>query len=80
MCKHLLNAQVSIRYYNSNWYDCPLCFFEEVGDYPDMTRLGTEMVFACKKCKKCDYIIYIHYLPLTINEALRFSFSNCNFN
>lgn len=53
MCKHLLNAQVSIRYYNSNWYDCPLCFFDEVGEYPDMSRLGTEMVFACKKCKKC---------------------------
>ena len=53
MCKHLLNAQVSIRYYNGNWYDCPLCFFEEVGEYPDMKRMGTEMVFACKKCKKC---------------------------
>ena len=44
MCKHLLNAQVSIRYYNGNWYDCPLCYFEEIGEYPEMHRMGSEYV------------------------------------
>ena len=53
MCKHILNAQVTIRYYDGNWYDCPLCFLDENGTYPDMSRIGTEMVFACKVCKKC---------------------------
>ena len=53
MCKHILNAQVTIRYYDGNWYDCPLCFLDENGNYPDMSRIGTEMVFACKVCKKC---------------------------
>jgi|TARA_B110000208_G_C11457211_1_gene316924 hypothetical protein len=53
MCKHILNAQVTIRYYDGNWYDCPLCFSDENGLYPDMQRIGTEMVFACKLCKKC---------------------------
>ena len=53
MCKHILNAQVSIRYYDGNWYDCPLCFLDENGTYPDLQRIGTEMVFACKQCKKC---------------------------
>ena len=53
MCKHILNAQVTLRYYDGNWYDCPLCFLEENGVYPDMQRIGTEMVFACKVCKKC---------------------------
>ena len=53
MCKHILNAQVTIRYYDGNWYDCPLCFLDENGIYPDMSRIGTEMVFACKVCKKC---------------------------
>merc|ERR1711865_414479 len=24
-----------------------------MGLYPDMQRIGTEMVFACKLCKKC---------------------------
>ena len=53
MCKHILNAQVTIRYYDGNWYDCPLCFLDENQLYPDMQRIGTEMVFACKLCKKC---------------------------
>ena len=53
MCKHILNAQVTIRYYDGNWYDCPLCFLDENSLYPDMQRIGTEMVFACKLCKKC---------------------------
>jgi hypothetical protein len=53
MCKHILNAQVTIRYYDGNWYDCPLCFLDENKLYPDMQRIGTEMVFACKVCKKC---------------------------
>lgn len=63
MCKHLLNAQVSIRYYNGNWYDCPLCFFEEIGEYPEMHRMGSEYVHLvsffhpcrslCLFCTRC---------------------------
>ncbi|PRP78753.1 hypothetical protein PROFUN_00926 [Planoprotostelium fungivorum] len=50
MCKHILNAQVSVRApCCKKWFDCPQCH-EDVSDH----ELGktTEMVFACKKCKK----------------------------
>ena len=33
MCRHVLNAQVSIRFPDGNWYDCPEC-------YLDATRPG----------------------------------------
>ncbi|KAI9188038.1 hypothetical protein H9P43_002429 [Blastocladiella emersonii ATCC 22665] len=50
MCKHILNAQVSVRAQCCRrWFDCPECH-EEVSDHP--LRRTTEMVFACKKCKK----------------------------
>ena len=50
MCKHVLNAQVSIRAACcGRWYDCPLCHdaAEEHG-----WKLDKEVVFACKACEK----------------------------
>jgi len=50
MCKHILNAQVSIRSpCCRKWFDCAECHLE-TEDHPLLQR--TEMVFACKKCKK----------------------------
>ncbi|KAL3423046.1 zinc finger protein [Phlyctema vagabunda] len=50
MCKHILNAQVSIRSKCCRkWFDCAECH-EESESHPLMKT--TEMVFACKKCKK----------------------------
>eukprot|EP00741_Cyanophora_paradoxa_P016448 tig00020918_g15881.t1 len=51
MCKHVLNAQVSIRAPCCKaWFDCPECH-EEKADHP--LAKAYEMIFACKKCKKC---------------------------
>ncbi|KAE8384301.1 hypothetical protein BDV23DRAFT_40198 [Aspergillus alliaceus] len=51
MCKHILNAQVSIRSACCRkWFDCAECH-QEQETHPLMKN--TEMVFACKKCKKC---------------------------
>ncbi|KAJ0118502.1 zinc finger protein [Diaporthe amygdali] len=51
MCKHILNAQVSVRSpCCQKWFDCVECHAEQE-DHPLKERL--EMVFACKKCKKC---------------------------
>ena len=50
MCKHILNAQVSIRAVCcKKWFDCPECH-EEISDHP--LKKTNEMVFACKVCKK----------------------------
>ncbi|EIN11035.1 hypothetical protein PUNSTDRAFT_142898 [Punctularia strigosozonata HHB-11173 SS5] len=50
MCKHILNAQVSIRApCCKQWYDCAECH-AEAQDHP--LRKTTEMTFICKKCKK----------------------------
>ncbi|KAI1007952.1 hypothetical protein K3495_g289 [Podosphaera aphanis] len=50
MCKHILNAQVSIRSpCCRKWFDCAECH-AETQSHPLMQR--TEMTFACKKCKK----------------------------
>ncbi|KAI9248617.1 hypothetical protein BY458DRAFT_445757 [Sporodiniella umbellata] len=50
MCKHVLNAQVSIRApCCKKWFDCVECH-SAVSDHP--IRKANEMVFACKKCKK----------------------------
>ncbi|EIM81759.1 uncharacterized protein STEHIDRAFT_161924 [Stereum hirsutum FP-91666 SS1] len=50
MCKHVLNAQVSIRApCCKQWYDCPECH-AEAQSHP--LAKATEMVFICKKCKK----------------------------
>ncbi|KAL9071042.1 MAG: hypothetical protein Q9157_005618 [Trypethelium eluteriae] len=51
MCKHVLNAQVSIRSpCCKKWFDCAQCH-QEQEDHQLLQRY--EMVFACKKCKKC---------------------------
>ncbi|PWN53585.1 hypothetical protein IE53DRAFT_404563 [Violaceomyces palustris] len=50
MCKHILNAQVSIRApCCQKFYDCPQCH-AETQSHP--LRKTTEMAFICKKCKK----------------------------
>ena len=55
MCKHILNAQVSIRApCCKKWFDCPECHEEhwagKEGEHELMKIM--EFVFACKKCKK----------------------------
>lgn len=51
MCKHILNAQVSIRApCCKKWFDCPECH-AEASDHP--LKKSVEVVMACKKCKKC---------------------------
>ncbi|KAJ8061736.1 hypothetical protein OCU04_009533 [Sclerotinia nivalis] len=50
MCKHILNAQVSIRSpCCRKWFDCAECH-HEAESHP--LKRTTEMTFACKKCKK----------------------------
>jgi uncharacterized CHY-type Zn-finger protein len=52
MCKHVLNAQVSIRApCCQKWFDCPECHEDMFGEDHELMKT-TEMVFACKKCKK----------------------------
>ena len=49
-CKHVPNAQVSIRAECcGHWYDCPLCHDEKEGH---TFTLKNEVVFACKVCKQ----------------------------
>ncbi|CCX32702.1 hypothetical protein FPQ18DRAFT_313060 [Pyronema domesticum] len=51
MCKHILNAQVSIRSpCCKKWFDCAECHAETEQHRLQQTL---EMVFACKKCRKC---------------------------
>jgi len=51
MCKHILNAQVSIRSpCCRKWFDCAECHHEQA-DHELLQK--TDMTFACKKCKKC---------------------------
>ncbi|CAA7260482.1 unnamed protein product [Cyclocybe aegerita] len=50
MCKHILNAQVSIRApCCKQWFDCSECHAETQSHTLAKT---VEMVFMCKKCKK----------------------------
>ncbi|KAF9645935.1 hypothetical protein BDM02DRAFT_3189283 [Thelephora ganbajun] len=50
MCKHILNAQVSIRApCCKQWFDCVECHVETQSH---RLAKSTEMTFACKKCKK----------------------------
>ncbi|BGP58573.1 hypothetical protein JCM8202_002335 [Rhodotorula sphaerocarpa] len=50
MCKHILNAQVSIRApCCRKWFDCAECH-AETADHP--LAKTHEMAFMCKKCKK----------------------------
>merc|ERR1712226_1730575 len=50
MCKHVLNAQVSIRApCCRKWFDCPECHAETQDHELERT---CELTLACKKCKK----------------------------
>jgi len=50
MCKHILNAQVSIRApCCKQWFDCAECH-AETQDH--LLKKTAEMAFICKKCKK----------------------------
>ncbi|KAF1809604.1 CHY zinc finger protein [Eremomyces bilateralis CBS 781.70] len=50
MCKHVLNAQVSIRSpCCKKWFDCAECHHEKE-THPLLQRY--EMIFGCKKCSK----------------------------
>ncbi|BFZ53124.1 hypothetical protein PYCC9005_000147 [Savitreella phatthalungensis] len=50
MCKHILNAQVSIRApCCKGWYDCAECHAEAT-DHPLMQK--DEMSLICKKCRR----------------------------
>lgn len=59
MCKHILNAQVSIRApCCKRWFDCPECHAESESHPLARTM---DMVFICKKCKKAfrkDMTVY----------------------
>ncbi|RDB25249.1 Uncharacterized protein C3B9.05 [Hypsizygus marmoreus] len=59
MCKHILNAQVSIRSPCCKlWFDCSECHAESQS-HPLAKTL--EMAFMCKKCKKAfrkDMTVY----------------------
>ncbi|KAK3047844.1 hypothetical protein LTR09_010819 [Extremus antarcticus] len=51
MCKHILNAQVSIRSpCCRQWFDCAQCHADSQTHELKQTM---DMTFACKKCKKC---------------------------
>ena len=52
MCRHILNAQVSVRApCCKKWFDCPECHAEHWGE--DHELMPTmEMLFLCKKCKR----------------------------
>lgn len=53
MCKHILNAQVSVRApCCKKWFDCPECHYEFWKDDHELMK-SLEFVFVCKKCKKC---------------------------
>ena len=52
MCRHILNAQVSVRAPCCKlWFDCPECHAERWGE--DHELMPTmDMVMLCKKCKR----------------------------
>ncbi|CEH12198.1 Zn-finger protein [Ceraceosorus bombacis] len=50
MCKHILNAQVSVRApCCQQWFDCPACHAESESH---ALRKTLEMQLICKKCKR----------------------------
>ncbi|KAJ2395804.1 hypothetical protein GGI05_001414 [Coemansia sp. RSA 2603] len=50
MCKHVLNAQVSIRApCCKKWFDCPQCHADNA---QHELKKANEMIFMCKKCRK----------------------------
>jgi hypothetical protein len=56
MCRHVLNAQVSIRFPDGNWYDCPECYLDETRaggahESAPLALIGPIITFACHNCK-----------------------------
>ena len=50
-CKHVLNAQVSVRFPCClKFFDCIDCH-DDVGGHP--AKFAEEIVFQCKKCSRC---------------------------
>ncbi|KAJ8608089.1 hypothetical protein CTAYLR_009633 [Chrysophaeum taylorii] len=51
MCRHIINAQVSI-FWGDKWYDCHECYAEHEGRCPDLSQLPKKLSMACKKCRQ----------------------------
>lgn len=53
MCKHVLNAQVSVRAACCRaWYDCPQCHQEATVLDPHPILKTNDVTLACKSCKR----------------------------
>jgi len=52
MCRHVLNAQVSIKFPNGRWYECPECFLEVEGTLARLKEWDSIRTFACKSCRQ----------------------------
>ena len=52
MCRHVLNAAVSIKFPNGRWYECPECFLEVEGTLAKLDDWDPIRVFACKSCRQ----------------------------
>lgn len=88
MCKHILNAQVSVRAACCRrWFDCPECHNECTDHALSKT---VELVFACKACRKvfrkdasdfdetdqyCPYCDNLFILPAETPESNKKPFS-----
>lgn len=51
MCRHIMNAQVSI-FWGEKWYDCHECYAEHEGHSPDLSALPSRLPMACKSCRQ----------------------------
>ena len=58
MCRHVLNAQVSIRFPDGNWYDCPEC-------YLDAPRAGNAHVVVTRNVVRCARLAGVRSLCFT---------------
>uniref|UniRef100_A0A7S2RW92 Uncharacterized protein n=1 Tax=Rhizochromulina marina TaxID=1034831 RepID=A0A7S2RW92_9STRA len=85
MCRHVLNAQVSIKFPNGRWYECPECYYEIEGEYAALEDWGPIRTFACLKCRQaftkdmrlfhqidraCPHCSNVFVLPAETNEGL----------
>ena len=52
MCRHVLNAAVSVKFPNGRWYECPECFLEVEGHMPNLKDWDPVRTFACKACRQ----------------------------
>lgn len=51
MCRHIINAQVSI-FWGDKWFDCHECYAEHEGRCPDLSKLSRRVALACKSCRQ----------------------------